>query len=227
MSIFRFLFPFFIFVGLILFSCQNETKKKQNSFRVEKKEVEKKNSGLLIENKSKPVEVFEKPHIKTNKISFNMVNILFPISGELVYGQFEIKEGLKFKKNELLFRINNRDRFELLSGSKNKLAALLPDFLKELSNIDSLRVDNWKSFLELLKPNKILPSLPINVSSKELELLKKFGISELVIKISKDELEMEKFFYLAPFDGEIIHCYTKNNQRINKNQIIAEIREEK
>ena len=227
MSIFRFLFPFFIFVGLILFSCQNETKKKQNSFRVEKKEVEKKNSGLLIENKSKPVKGLEKPHIETNKISFNIVNVLFPISGELVYGQIEIKEGLKFKKNELLFRINNRDRFELLSGSKNKLAALLPDFLKELSNIDSLRVDNWKSFSELLKPNKILPSLPINVSSKELELLKKFGISELAIKISKDELEMEKFFYLAPFDGEIIHCYTKNNERINKNQIIAEIREEK
>lgn len=227
MSNFRTLFSFFILVEITLFSCQNGEGIKQNSLKVEKKEVEKNKLAVKIENNSKPSEVIPRRDAIKNKIDYSGMKVLFPISGELVYGQVEMKAGVKFKKNELLFRINNRERFELLCGSKNKLAALLPDFLKELSNIDSLRVDNWKSFSELLKPNKILPSLPINVSSKEVELLKKFGISELAIKISKDELEMEKFFYLAPFDGEIIRCFSKNNERINKNQIVAEIREEK
>ena len=150
-------------------------------------------------------------------------SIVFNRSGQLLRGSEQLSKGDRFKKNQLLFRLNNREAFYELKNKKIILKNIINETLKEYSELFPNHTKKWIDFSDSIKPSSRLPVFPEIFSSKEKDFLIKNNIISAYSSIEADEIEMEKYFYLAPFDGYVVSINVKESEKIDSGQIIAKI----
>ena len=160
--------------------------------------------------------------IKNGIISLqNYKPIQFEVAGTLINGEVDFSSNLKFKKDQLLFRIDNRKQFIELVEKKKELA----DFLKTLKPEIELKfpkeIEKWNRFIEELAPSKLFPKNVEIKSISEKTFLNEKGYFTAFDHLKKRELEMEKYFYLASEDGEIQLLNKQEGNNIKSNEIVA------
>ena len=99
--------------------------------------------------------------------SFNTVDISAEAQGKMSAGKKSLKPGVKFKKGDLLFRIDDTElRYNIRSRKSsfiNSLASLLPDIKMDYSS----EFNKWNDYIASIKLNESLPTLPSWNSDKE------------------------------------------------------------
>ncbi len=211
-----------IILTISLISTFLYLKKTETDLEVKKKEILKdKYETLSIHNS------FINYELTANGIIYELPvqNIKFETSGDLMQGEKLFIAGDEFQKNQLLFRINNTEAFNVLAEKKNNLALLLKNITTELETEIPLAKTKWVDFLNEIKPIKRLPELPNNFPPNERILLIKKGFIQEYVKTSMLEKEMEKYFYLAPFDGKYVRTIIEIGQKIEPGNTIAQIAE--
>ena len=73
----------------------------------------------------------------------NYKPIQFDVSGTLLNGEVDYSSNLKFIKNQLLFRIDNRKQFLELRQKKNELAELIKNLKPEIELRFPKEIDKW------------------------------------------------------------------------------------
>lgn len=149
------------------------------------------------------------------------LDIRFAVSGELLDGEPKLEEGSEFKKNQLLFRINNIDAFSILANKKVELAQLFKSLIPQIDLKFGNEQQKWLDFLEEIKPVKRLPEFPSLFPPEERIFLVENQFMQAYVKTKMLETEMEKYFYLAPFDGECIQLHVSSGEKVNPETIIA------
>lgn len=214
---------FFIFSGIIVcFLCVFYLKKDQIIQKKPKnQDIELSFSTLTVKN-----DILEFEQILTGEIcDFPKHEISFDVDGVLVLGDTLLSPGMEFKKNQLLYRIDNNQSFAQLVSKKNELIKLFLFVLPQLEAKFPNHNGKWQSFLDAIKPAKLLPDYPPLFTPEERVFLVEKGFIQAYVKTKMLEKEMEKYFFLAPFDGIFIESVIQPGESVTPGVSIAQIEE--
>lgn len=187
--------------------------------------------------KKKPEEV--KRYVRTNTVSYKelpteiltfgrvktaeYLDLIAEVGGRMTQGKVALKEGQKFRKGDLLYRIDDTEARLNLQAQKSNflrdLAAILPDLKIDYSD----NFTNWERYFESIDIEKELPKLPEYKSSKEKTFLATNNIFSTYYNIKSAEVNLRKYRFYAPFDGSIIQLDLRSNSYVNPGSKIARI----
>lgn len=181
-------------------------------------EVEEKNevfvqnlSGMAIENVEEKFNVVGYGTIT----SFNAVDISCEVQGKLSKGRKDLKPGVKFKKGEVLFLVNDKEaRYNLRSRKSayiNIIAQLLPDIKVDFPT----EFDKWNEYIESIKLNETLPLLPAWKTNKEKIFLSTRNVLTEYFGIKSLEEQLKKYYVTAPFNGVITEVFVSDQSVVN------------
>jgi hypothetical protein len=157
-----------------------------------------------------------------NFTTIDTFKLSFKVGGFLEKGETEIELGTSFKKNQLLFQINNRSAFLHYLQVKNQFHSDCDDAISILENILSLdEITKWKSFSSALKENQLIADFPVIRDLEEQKVIQNLELSKKYNELKTVESSMSNYFYLAPFEGKVLKLYTKVGAKIQKNQSVA------
>jgi len=145
------------------------------------------------------------------------------VQGKLDRGNVSMKPGVNFKKGQILYRINNTEAFYTLSGRKSALANLVLSAMADIEMDFPKEKDKWLQFLEDLSPALILPSFPKVKSDKERLFLTSRNIYTEYYNLSSLESRMDKYLWIAPFNGSVIEVYSEPGSIVNPGGQVAKI----
>ncbi|UKN03093.1 HlyD family efflux transporter periplasmic adaptor subunit [Paracrocinitomix mangrovi] len=147
--------------------------------------------------------------------AFNSVDISSEVQGKLSKGRKELKEGVKFKKGELIFSINDTEaQYNLRarkSGFINIIAQLLPDIKIDFPS----EFDKWNDYIGDIKLNERLPTLPAWKTKKEKIFLSTRNVLTEYFAIKALEEQLAKFHVYAPFSGVVTAVFVSDYTVIN------------
>ena len=213
----------FLCVSLMT-SCSNtETNNSDKQTENSKSEVV---PSIQVKN-----ELVESEFLLEGKIDYRTVkDITFSVGGILEAGDVSLKPESEFKFNDLLFKLNLKDAFALLSAKKKDLANSFNSFIRDLNKSGTssqqgelINVDKWETFAAQIKPEKRLPKLPIFKTKTEENLLLENNLFVQYDEVQQLEEDIEHYFYLAPYDGIVLSIKSKVGNRIKPNQSVARI----
>lgn len=153
-------------------------------------------------------------------------SISFGIDGVLEKGDVMLKPGSHFKFNQLLYRVDIKEIFQELSVAKIQLSASMNRVRSDIERLFPAEKNKWQYFMERIDPATRLPDFPILNSDEERAFFRATTILKEYIKAVKLEAEIEKHFFLAPFDGYVLEVKKKPGQRIRSGEKIAFIAKE-
>jgi len=137
--------------------------------------------------------------------SQHLVELSAEVSGKLVKGNINLKEGTKFKKGELLVTIFDEEAKHNLRASKsrflNGIAGILPDMRIDFPE----SYQKWLDFFNDININKNLPQLPKIDTDKEKVFLASRNILNDYYTIQSAQVRLSFYKIYAPFNG----TYTK------------------
>ncbi|TRX59575.1 efflux RND transporter periplasmic adaptor subunit [Fulvivirga sp. M361] len=156
--------------------------------------------------KTQPVKYDE---VQTNIVAFGrvrtaeMLDLIAEVSGRMTSGSKPLKEGQRFFKGDLLFKIDDTEARLQLQSKKSDflrdLAAILPDMKIDFSD----NYEAWERYFQSIELDKNLPELPNYKSSKEKTFIATKSIFSNYYSIKSDEANLRKHRYYAPFSGNI------------------------
>lgn len=170
-------------------------------------------------NKSQNITVTSYGQVMPN----NQIDITMEVQGVIETGGFDLKVGRSFKKHDILIKIERVEAlYNLLarrSSFINLISTLIPDIALDFPE----EKEKWESFLYQLEPSKQLPNLPNAQSKKEKLLINAKNISSEYYSIKGLENQIEKYYYLAPFNGTVISSNIEPGALVSPGLTIATI----
>ncbi|WP_422362096.1 efflux RND transporter periplasmic adaptor subunit [Reichenbachiella sp.] len=136
--------------------------------------------------------------------SAEQLNVIAEVGGKLLRGSSTLKKGSRFKKGQLLCRIDDVEENLTLQARKSSflhtLASILPDIRIDFPN----SFNDWQSYFDGIKLDEKLPALPAPKSSKEKTFLAAKNILSEYYAIKSEEENLKKFYIYAPFNGSVV-----------------------
>ena len=172
----------------------------------------------------------QKVHYKDNKAEINAtgrlssqqeVDLSSEVQGQMLSGNVLLKEGVSFKKGDLLIRIFDEEAKNNLKASKsrfmNGIAGILPDIRIDFPE----SYDKYVAFFNSIEIEKPLPALPKTESDKEKVFLASRNILNDYFSIKSAEVRLAKYRLYAPFNGTFTHVYMEVGSVANMGSRIA------
>lgn len=136
-------------------------------------------------------------------ISAQKIDLFSEVVGVLQATHKPFKAGIFFNRGDTLIHLEMQEEMENLTAQKFQFAALLSTILPDISLDFPEAYKKWNDYLLSFNVHSKLSDLP-EVTSDQLRL---FLISNDVYaqfhQIKREEIRMEKFTILAPFDGTV------------------------
>jgi len=193
--------------------------------KAEKDEENKKGDGLVyypvvkVQNKTKEVFLTSYGQIS----SYKSIDINSEVSGKLLKGSIELKPGVKFKKGQLIARVDNTEVLYNLMGRKggfiNLIAQIMPDIKVDFPS----EYEKWNKYLKSIKLNEPMPDIPYWNSDKEKILIASKGVLAEYFSIKSMEVNTNKYRIFAPFNGTILEAYLDFGTTVNMGSKIIKI----
>lgn len=146
--------------------------------------------------------------------SYSSVDVSAEVQGKLYQGK-ALKPGIKFKKGELLFRIEDVEARYNLRARKSAYINLLANMMPDVKIDFSSEFDKWNNYLSSIKLNESLPMLPSWNSEKEKVFLSTRNVLSDYFTIKSLEEQLAKYNVYAPFSGMITDVYMNNYSFVN------------
>ncbi len=195
--------------------------------------------GSMKEEPKKKEIPIAKKYVKTQKIAYSDIptfliahgrvatsdnlDLIAEKQGSMSQGAIRLKEGKRFRKGDLLFKIDNKEaRLNLQSqksGFLKDLAAILPDFRVDFPN----SYQKWNAYFESIDLDKSLPKLPKTASNKEKTYLATKNIFSSYYSIKSTEEALTKYQFYAPFNGIIAEVFLQSGSYVGPGSKIAKI----
>lgn len=146
--------------------------------------------------------------------SFKAVDISCEVQGKLIEGK-KIKPGIKFKKGELLFNVNDIEARYNLRSRKSSFINLIANILPDIKVDYSSEYGKWDDYLASIKLNQSLPVLPAWKTDREKVFLSTRNILTEYFAIKSLEEQLNKFYVYAPFNGMITDVFLTDFAVVN------------
>lgn len=147
--------------------------------------------------------------------SFNSLDMASEVQGKLFKGRKDLKPGMKFKKGELMYYVNDTEaRYTLRSrksGFINIIAQMLPDIKVDFAS----EFDKWNTYIEDIKLNEPLPQLPSWKDNKEKIFISTRSVLTEYFAIKSMEEQLKKYSVVAPFNGVVSAVFISDQSVVN------------
>lgn len=146
--------------------------------------------------------------------SIQEVDLFAEVTGVLERNGKPFKEGVEFKKGELLIRVDDSEERNTIraqrSSFKQSLVALLPDLKLDYPEI----YPTWKEYVDNFNINEKLPPLPPIKDQRSSYFFSNRNIENQYYTIQAREDRLRKYSIYAPFDGVL------SNVQINRGALV-------
>ena len=149
------------------------------------------------------------------------VDLSAEVSGQILQGSVNLKQGKKFKQGELLVRIFDEEAKNNLKASKsrflNGIAGILPDMKIDFP----MSYGKWLLFFYDIDISKPLPNLPKIDTDKEKVFLASRNILNDYYTILGSQIRLSKYSIHAPFNGSFTNVMMEVGSIVNPGSRIA------
>lgn len=154
--------------------------------------------------------------------AYNKVELFAEVTGVLQEMPKGFKEGYRYKKGELLIRVDDSVYKNNLLAQKSSLLNQLTLLLPDLSIDFPQSAEKWQAYLNSLKLEKPLPKLPDPASDKERYYIVSRNIYNLFYTIKSMEATFAKYTLKAPFDGVVTQSLINPGTLVRAGQKLGE-----
>ncbi|MGM0477622.1 MAG: efflux RND transporter periplasmic adaptor subunit [Bacteroidota bacterium] len=198
---------FLVVLGLIYFPMVNKEQKSSS----EKAQTTERYIPIHRVQNAPQTEIIQTYGQVMGKSQFN---VTMEVQGEIDRDNRSLKPGTTFRKNDILVKVDRVEAlYNLLSRRSqfiNLLTGVLPDITLDLPE----QASKWRGYLEKVSPAAPLPDLPPIVSQKEKLLLHSRNVISEFYSIKASEDQIEKYIYVAPFNGVIVESFVEPGSMI-------------
>jgi RND family efflux transporter MFP subunit len=153
--------------------------------------------------------------------SFHAVDLFAEVTGVARSGKTEFREGARFKKGDVLLKIDDTEYknsvYSQKSGFVNNLTALIPDLKMDYPK----SAQKWENYLNDFEIESALAPLPEVTNEKEKYFITTKNIYSQYYTIKSLEAKLNKFTIIAPFDGIVAETSIKPGTLIRASQAIG------
>jgi len=130
------------------------------------------------------------------------------VNGKVDKNNRTLVEGSKFKKNEILVKIDRLGALYELLAVRSAFKELIQKLILSINDQFPNEANKWWNFENQIQRTLPLPNMPILKSKNEEELLNRLNVYSQYYKAKKTERKAEDYIYLAPFNGTILESNT-------------------
>jgi len=196
--------------------------------------VSKENKSIASIPKNETEEHFQLIEVKIHKnkatpiihgiiTSSEELEVKMNVGGRIDNDNHSLKMGTKFKKNDILIKVDRLEVLYELLISRLNYKKQLQNSLGEIGKQFPDEKDKWSTFENKIERTLPLPDLPKVTSKEEEDLLTQLTIYETYYKIKKTELKTEDYIYSAPFDGFISESSIRPGALIKANTSLMKL----
>lgn len=151
------------------------------------------------------------------------VQLISEVSGILQNGDVPFKPGTRFRRGDILLRIDDRQVRLSLNSTKsdflNALASVLPEIKVEFPAQASV----WQNYFDVCDFHSPLGELPEAQNRKIKLLLTRFNVYKLYYTARDLEITLEKHHIVAPFDGAIVSTALRSGSTARNGSVLGEV----
>jgi len=136
--------------------------------------------------------------------SVEPVVLFSEVAGNIERGSTPFLPGQSFKKGYLLLKIDDREIKFNLNSLKSDLLNALATVLPEIKMDFPQEYEIYQDYFNKISFDKPLPPLPGTQNPKIKLFLSRFNVYKLYFSVKNMEIQLEDFYFYAPFDGSII-----------------------
>ena len=132
------------------------------------------------------------------------VVLISEVNGTLVPGTVPFRPAQDFKKGDVLIKVDERQIRLDLNSTKSDLLNALSTVLPEIKVDFPDEYIKWQKYFNDINYNASLAPMP-EVQNQKIKLfLSRFNVYKLYFQIRNLEIQLEKHFFIAPFNGSVI-----------------------
>lgn len=154
--------------------------------------------------------------VHTNKLTSygqvvpnSQMDVTMKVQGFIERDMKAWKPGMRFKKNEILFKVERVDALYSIIARRSAFSTIITNILPDIKLDYSSEFEKWEKFLFSLDPLQELPPLPKAASNKEKLFLASRNVPTEYYNIKASENQLDNYFYLAPFDGTFVNSFAE------------------
>ncbi len=156
-------------------------------------------------------------------VSSAPVTVTTEVSGMLKKGAVPFLPGSKFKKGDILLRVDDREvKYNLMSAKSqllNALATLLPELKIEFPEQYKI----WQKYFDNFEFDSRTEKLPEADNSRIKLFLARFNVYQLYYNVKNLEILLSKHTIRAPFDGAVITANLRPGSGVRAGAQIGQI----
>lgn len=154
---------------------------------------------VLVENQARSPE----SDILGMVTSLDRSELYAEVSGRLKRSNKRFKEGVRYAKGEVIFRIDNEEARLALVSQKSAFLSTLSGALPDIRLDFPDRYDTWKDYAASIEMDQPLSKLPEASSDREKFFLSGRNIFNQFFNIESQQARLDKYNIRAPFDGVV------------------------
>jgi multidrug efflux pump subunit AcrA (membrane-fusion protein) len=132
------------------------------------------------------------------------VILISEVNGNLVPGTVPFRPAQDFKKGDILIKVDDRQIRLDINSAKSDLLNALSTVLPEIKVDFPEDYDRWQDYFNTISYDKKLALMPDTQNQKIKLFLSRFNVYKLYFQIRNLEIQLEKHFFVASFNGSII-----------------------
>ncbi|MEL6192426.1 MAG: efflux RND transporter periplasmic adaptor subunit [Bacteroidota bacterium] len=156
-------------------------------------------------------------------LSENAIDLITEVQGTIERGDVLLKRGQRFRKGQVLFKVNDEEaRLGLYAQKSNfmtTLAGILPDLKLDFPDT----YEAWQTYFDQLSVEEALPTLPEIKNSQEKIFFSTKNVINEYYNIKSAEERLSKYVVKAPFSGSIFDVLQEVNSVVNNGTRVARI----
>lgn len=176
-------------------------------------------SAELVKLQDLPTEITAYGRIR----SAQPIEIYSEVSGVLMSGDIPYQPAQSFKKDDLIFKIDDRQAILDLNSKKSELLNALAIFISEIKSNFPEDFKIWQDYFDNCGFNSQLAPLPEAADSRIKLFLSRFNVYNLYFAARDLEIQLEKHYYYAPFRGSVVSTNLRVGSTVRPGSLIGKI----
>lgn len=145
------------------------------------------------------------------------------VNGTLEQGEVDFRPGQRFRRGQLLIKVDARQIELDIKSSKSELLKALATVLPEIRVDFPDAYGVWQEYFNRCSFDRPVPKLPEAANNNIKLYLSRFNVYSIYFSIRDLEIMREKHFIRAPFDGAIVAADLRTGSNVRSGTRIGEI----
>lgn len=150
------------------------------------------------------------------------IDVFTEVTGKLLGGTRAFKEGVAFRKGEVLLRIDDTDARMSLTAARSALQSQITLLLADLKTDYAADFEPWKAYVDGFDPEARIERLPEAGNDKLKNFLVAKNIYNQYYNIKSQEARLAKYIVRAPFSGVVSAANVSSGAIIRAGQRVGE-----